>query len=161
MPSCETMHLHPVGHVPAVARAQGSFAVLVDEREFLLGFIQSKHEIGEGLAAPVAVHAIDNRLPVAGRAARIDHHHHVAVRGKQFRVPAVAPRIAPSPLRPAVDKELDRVFLGRIEARGPNDEALQLGLVGCGEPEVLHLRQIELGEKGLVQVGKVFAFRPK
>ena len=57
---------NPVGHVAAVAGAEGTLARLVDEGVVLLGVVETEHEVGEGLAAPVAVDAIDKGLAVAG-----------------------------------------------------------------------------------------------
>ncbi len=57
---------NPVGHVAAVAGAEGALAGLVDEGIVLLGVVEAGHQVGEGLAAPVAVDAIDEGLSVAG-----------------------------------------------------------------------------------------------
>ena len=118
----------------------------------LLGVVEAGHQVSERLAAPVAVHAVDDGLAVAGRAAGIDHDDHVAVGGKKFGVPAIGPGVAPVALRTAVDQEFDGIFLGGIEGWGLDEEALELGFVGGGEPEVLHLGQVELDEKGVVEV---------
>ena len=85
----------PVGHVAAVAGAEGALAGFVDEGVVLLGVVEAGHQVGEGLAAPVAVDAVDEGLAVAGRAARIDHDDDVAVGGEEFGVPAVGPGVAP------------------------------------------------------------------
>jgi hypothetical protein len=162
MPSCDDaleavgVAQHPVGHVAAVACAQRALARLVDEGIVLLGVVKALHQIGEGLAAPVAVDAVDDGLPVARRAAGIDHHHDVAVGGKQLGVPAIAPRVAPVALRPAVDEELERIFFGGIEAGRANEKAFELGTILGGEPEAFHLGQVELGEEGVVEVSDLF-----
>ena len=146
------MPQHPVRHVPAVAGPERALPVFVDEAVVLLRIIQPQHQVAERLPAPVPIHAIHHSLPIAGRPARIDHDHHVAIGRKQLCIPAVRPRIAPGPLRSAMNQELHRIFLGSIEPRRPNDEALQLGRVLSREPEGLHLGQIELGKKGVVEV---------
>ena len=94
---------NPVGHEAAIAGSESALAGLVDERVMLLGVVEAGHEVGEGLAAPVAVDAIDEGLAVSGRAARVDHDDDVAVGGEEFGVPAVAPGVAPRALRAAVD----------------------------------------------------------
>ena len=113
----------------------------------LLGVIEPAHQVDVRLAAPVAVHAIDEGLSVAGRAAGIDHHDDVAVRGKQLRIPAVAPAVAPRALRAAVDQELHRILLARVEVRRADEEALDFDVADGGEPEGFHLRKVELGEE--------------
>ncbi len=84
----------------------------------LLRVVQPRHQVGIRLAAPVAVHAIHKGLPIARRPARIDHHHHIAIRRKQLRIPAIRPRIAPSPLRPPMNQQLRWVFFVRVVAGG-------------------------------------------
>ena len=61
---------NPVGHVAAVAGAERALAGFVDEAVVLLGVVEAGHQIGEGLAAPVAVDAIDEGLAIACRSAR-------------------------------------------------------------------------------------------
>ena len=119
----------PIGHVAAVACAECALAGFVDEGIVLLGVVEAGHEVGEGLAAPVAVYAIDEGLAVAGGAARVDHDDDVAVGGEELGVPAVAPVVAPCALRAAVDEEFDRIFFGGVEAGGRDEEALELGAV--------------------------------
>ncbi len=116
----------------------------------LLGVRQAGHEVRVGFAAPVAVDAVYEGLPIAGRAARVDHHDDVAVRGEEFSVPPVRPRVAPCALRAAVNEQLRWVFDVRIIARGRNEEALDLGAVGGWKPEILHFGEIKLSEEGVV-----------
>src|SRR6202044_1890775 len=56
----------PVGHVAAVAGAEGALAVFVDEGVGFLGVGEAGHEVGEGFAAPVAVDSVDEGLAVTG-----------------------------------------------------------------------------------------------
>ena len=138
----------PVGHVAAVACAQRALARLVDEGIMLLGVVEAGHQISEGLAAPVAVHAVDKGLPIACRAARIDHDDDVAVGGKELGVPAIAPIVAPGALRAAVDEELTGYFFAGSKPGGRNEEAFDFGLVLGGEPEGFHLRAGRVGRGG-------------
>ena len=54
-----------------------------------------------------------------------------------------------------MDEEFDGVFLGGVEGRGLDEEALDFGAVGGGEPEGFELGQVELGEEGVVEVGEL------
>ena len=121
----------------------------------LLRIVQARHQIGERLAAPVAIHAIDKCLPIPGRPTRIDHDHDIPVRRKQLRIPPVRPRVAPRPLRPPMNQKLHRILLRRIKPRRPNDEALLLRPIPRLKPEVLHLRQIKLIQQRIVEVGQL------
>ena len=58
-------------------------------------------------------------------------------------------------MRAAVDQEFDGVFLGGVEGWGPDEEALDFGAVGGGEPEGFHLGEVELGKEGVVEVGEL------
>ncbi len=107
-----------------------------------------------GLAAPVAVDAVDYGLAVAGAAAGIDHDDDVAVGGEELGVPAIGPGVAPCALRAAVDQEFDGVLFGGVEGGGLDEEALELGFVGGGEPEGFEGSQVELGKEGVVEVGE-------
>ena len=126
---------NPVHHEAAVARAERGLAVLVDEGVGFLRVVEARHEVAVGLAAPVAADLVGERLAVAGRAVGVDHDDDVAVGGEEFGVPAVGPTVAPRALGSAVDEELDRVFLGGVEARGLEQEALDLGVVRAAEGE--------------------------
>jgi hypothetical protein len=51
-----------------------------------------------------------------------------------------------------MNEELHRILLRRIKPRRPNNEPLLLSPIGSGEPEALHLRQIELSKQSIVEM---------
>src|SRR6266849_5263225 len=123
----------PVDHVATVAGAERALAVFIDERVGALRVVQAVHQVDEGLAAPVAVDAVNKFLPISGRPARVDHDDHVAISGKEFGVPAIRPLVAPLSLRSAVDQELYRIFFLRVEVWRFDDEPLDFGPFGSGK----------------------------
>src|SRR6185437_534790 len=112
--------------------------------------VKPLHQVYIRLATPVAVDSVNELLPVAGRSARVDHDHHITIGGKQLSVPAIAPLIAPLPLRTAMNQELYRILSSRVEVRWLDDEALHLGGSVAGEPERLHHRHVDLGKYRIV-----------
>ena len=137
----------PVGHVAAVAGAEGTLAGFVDEGVVDFGVVEPAHEVDEGAAAPVAVDAIDEGLAVAGGTTGIDHQHDVAVGGEQLRVPAVGPGVAPGALGSAVDEELHGVLFVLVEVGRADEEALDVSLRCAHKPKIVHLGEIELLEQ--------------
>ena len=79
--------------------------------------IEPLHQVFVDAAGPVLADLVGELLAVAGRAPRVDRHHGIARRGEHLVVPAIVPLVVPGSLRPAVDQEDDRVFLGRDRIR--------------------------------------------
>src|SRR5579859_2879716 len=147
----------PVHHVSAVRGAQRALAVLVNERIRAFGIVESQHQVLIRLAAPIAADFVNELLPVAGRAARVDQDHYVAVGGEKLKIPTVGPEIAPHSLRSAVNDELDWIFFTGVKIRRLENEALNLGLPCASEQERLERLHGYLGKDSVVEVTKLFA----
>src|SRR5690348_5325314 len=99
--------------------------------------IKSAHQVDVGLASPISTNTASERLSIAGRPVKVDHHGDVAIGGKQIGIPTVGPGIIPGPFRAAVDEEFHRIFLTRIEVWRLEDEAFHALAIGAAEPERL------------------------
>ncbi|MBA7616842.1 hypothetical protein ES703_24142 [subsurface metagenome] len=92
-------------------------------------------------------------LAIAGGAARVGHHHHVARSCEELTLETEA--VVVLRLGPAVDLEHHRVPEARVEARRLDDEALDCGAVPAGELDMLHLPQPKTVEQIRVGVGQL------
>src|SRR5581483_2123236 len=143
---------NPVGHVSAVACSQRALAVFIDKWIMLLGIIEPLHQIFKRCAAPIAIDGIDEFLSIASRAVKVNHDDNISVSCKEFRIPAIAPVIAPGSLRAAVDEKFHRVFLDGVEVRRLNEETFDFVVVGASEPEGLEGRHGNFGEDRVVKM---------
>src|SRR5437588_12698003 len=109
------------------------------------------HKYFKRIADPDYDDRINELLTVASGPVKVNHHDHVCVGGEEFRIPAVAPVVSPSPLRPAVNEEFDRVLLVGIKVRWLDQEAFNLVAIGAGEPEGLERRHGDLGENSIIR----------
>src|SRR5579864_4266463 len=114
---------NPVDHVSAVARAQGTLAVLIDERIMFLCVIETLHQVFIRSPAPVSIDRVNEVLPVSGRTVEVDHDDCVSISREQLRVPAIGPVVSPCTLRPAMDKEFHGIFFGGLEIRRFDESA--------------------------------------
>ena len=126
---------NPVNHVAAIAGTQRTLAVLVDEGIRFFGVVETEHQVFEWSAAPIAIDSVNEFLTIAGRAVEVDHYDHVAVGGKQFRIPAKAPVVTPGSLRSAMHKEFHRILLFGIEVGRLEEQAFDFVSVVAGEAE--------------------------
>src|SRR5690349_2171414 len=62
----------PVDHPSAETRTQSALTLLIDKRIVLLGVVQSLHQVVIRSAAPVAINRVNELLPIAGRAVKVD-----------------------------------------------------------------------------------------
>src|SRR5437868_6354707 len=83
---------------------------------------------------------------------KIDEHHHVPVRRKQFEVPAITPFVSERNFRPAMHDKLHWIFFVRIEIRRLDQPALHFVAVSAGEPEGFEWRHRDLRENGVVDM---------
>ena len=56
------------------------------------------------------------------------------------------PLVVPRPLGTAVDQEDDGIRLGRVEAGGPEQPAVDLVAIGAGEVKPSSPRQVKIGD---------------
>src|SRR5580704_18051469 len=150
---------NPVGHVAAEARTQSALAVLVNKWIGAFGIIQAFHQILKRCPTPIAVHRIDELLPIARRSMEIDHYHHIPVGREEFGIPAIAPVIPPRSLRPPMKEELDRLFLVGIEVRRLDKESLNFIVSRAREPEGFKRRHCHPSQHSMIEIGELhFAF---
>src|SRR3954470_11749070 len=125
----------PIHHVAAVGSAHGADVAAVGEGIGGEHVVKATHQVDVRKAAPVSTDLVSELLPVADRAARIDHDYQISLGGEKFSVPAKGPGITPGALRAAVDEELDRIFLVCVEVRRFHQPSLHARLVAANEPE--------------------------
>src|SRR5258708_15614004 len=118
----------PVDHVAAVGAAGRADACAMDEWLGSHG-VDAIHDVDERLAAPVARNALDESLSAARRATWVRQQDDIAARGEHLRVPAIAPGVAPLPLRAAVNEHDERILLRRVETSRLDDRPLNLRIL--------------------------------
>ena len=114
--------------------------------------VHALHHVDVRFSAPIIGDFVREFLPVAGRAAPVDHQRHVTRGGKYLRVPAVAPRVRPHRLRPAVQQHQQRIFLRGIEFRRPDQHRLYFGSFRAIEPERLRRIHLQLRQQRVIRV---------
>src|SRR5436190_19019134 len=83
----------------------------------------------------------------------IDHDDDITVCREKFRIPTIAPVIAPGPLRSAVDEKFDWIFFIGIKVRRFDEEAFYFDVLRAGEPERFTRRHRGVGKNGVIQMG--------
>src|SRR5579864_18094 len=146
----------PVDHVSAITRPQSAFPLLVHKWIGFFHVVQPPHQVYERLPSPIAIDAINEGLPVACGATRIDHHHQIAIRRQQLSVPAIAPFVTPRTLWTTVDQELHRILLAGIESRRLHQEAFHLRAFGPCKPEWFQRLHRHLRQHSVIQMAELF-----
>jgi hypothetical protein len=82
----------------------------------------------------------------------VDHDHHVAIRSKQFGIPAVGPVITPGDFGASVDKEFYGIFFVEIEVGRLEEKAFDFVIIRSGEPEGFQRGQGDLRENVFIQI---------
>src|SRR5690606_8429576 len=143
----------PGHHVAAVAAAQGTGALAVQEIVLLQGRAPALAQVLQRLAAPVLADRIGEGLAVADRTVEVDHHRREPLAGIGLRVPAVVEVVAEAALRAAVDQEGHRVLLPGLVV-GRLDHVAVHGLAApAGEAELLVVAEGQAGQDFLVVAG--------
>src|SRR5258708_39802672 len=125
----------PVDHVTAVGAAGGADACAVAEWLGTHG-VDAIHDVDDRLPAPVARYALDEGLSAARRAAGVRQQDDIAAGCEHLRVPAIAPGVAPLPLRASVNEHDERIFLCRVETDRFDHQPLNLRVLRSGPPEL-------------------------
>ena len=135
----------PVHHIAAIAGPQRAGIVRRDGGIELGGGGEAQFQIGERLAAPILVDRVREGLAISRAAVEIDSNGGQPVAGKDFRVPAEAPAIPETALRPAMDEISRRRAPGRpvrLDHLPPDGVAIR-----TLEAEPLHRDGIDLPEQ--------------
>ena len=143
---------HDPGRQDAAARTAG------DEQAVLVGivlrdkFIDDAHQVIIVITRIIEVDQLGEVLAIAGRAARVRPHGHIAFGGIALDLAAEEGRI--HRIRPAMDFEDQREASVSLEVRRQGDPGLDLAAVSAGgDLDLLHLRHVEIGQDVFVQRG--------
>src|SRR2546427_9022728 len=99
--------------------------------------VRALHQIVVNLSAPIVPDVVNELLPIARRAARIDHHSDIPWGSEELFIPAVAPVVGPRSLRAPVHKQKQGVLLRGIKTRRADEQSLDTCAIRPLEPERL------------------------
>ncbi|MHC3927425.1 hypothetical protein ACMZ4W_02536 [Brevundimonas naejangsanensis] len=95
----------------------------------------------------MVVDGVRKGLPVAWRSVEVDHHHRIARRCIDLRIPAVGPAFGPGRLGPAVDQIDGRIFAAFDVACGLEHPSVRRLVVPAGEADTLGTGQVDAGQQ--------------
>src|SRR2546423_3616715 len=145
----------PVGHEAAVGAACDAEALAVNPGVFFERGLDAVHDVRVVLAAPLALYAALELLPVARRAARVAVEDGPPSRGVDLEL--LEPVNAVLACGAAVDAQDQRVLLPLLPAEGLDHEAVNVPSVRALVSHALNVRELEPRPESLVEA-REFSF---
>ncbi len=136
-----------IDHIAAVGGAERAGPLAVDPGIGRQRRLPALLQVFQRTIAPVVVDGVGEGLAVTRRAMEVDHHHRIARRCIDLRIPAVGPALGPGRLGPAVDQIDGRILAALDEARGFEHPAVRRLVVPAGEADLLGTRQVDAGQQ--------------